>query len=264
MPSLRPRNLAHILALFAIAACVQVQDGGADSVHVKIDTTSGLLAGAPARVDSAPASTAPRPMPRIGPDSVLTARSLGTPAQQAALRRDTAVALAAPAELPVPPTGVAAGRAAEPSSVAGGVSPGPMQVPVAGVTPAMLHDSYDELRGGTRRHEALDILAPRGTPVLSATGGRVLKLFSSRAGGLMVYAADSAEHFILMYGHLDAYAPGLAAGQPLRRGQALGIVGTTGDAPATVPHLHFAMARTTDVATWWKGTPVNPYLYLRP
>ena len=105
----------------------------------------------------------------------------------------------------------------------------------------------------------LDIPAPRGTPVLSATGGRVLKLFDSKAGGKMVYAADSSEHFILMYAHLDSYANGLAEGQPLTRGQVIGTVGTTGNAPPNLPHLHFAIARSNDVKVWWKGMPVNPY-----
>jgi murein DD-endopeptidase MepM/ murein hydrolase activator NlpD len=134
-----------------------------------------------------------------------------------------------------------------------------MIVPVSGVSRSALHDTYNELRGGTRIHEALDILAPRGTPVLSATNGRVLKLFNSKPGGLMVYAADSTGRFILMYGHLDAYAPGLADGQPLVRGQKIGIVGTTGNAPANTPHLHFALARSANINEWWKGTPVNPY-----
>ena len=140
-----------------------------------------------------------------------------------------------------------------------------MGIPLAGVPASALRDTYEEMRGGgTRTHEALDILAPRGTPVLSAANGRVLKLFNSKAGGLMVYAADSSEHFILMYGHLDAYAPGLTDGQPLRRGQPLGTVGTSGNAAPTVPHLHFAIARSTDVKQWWKGAPVNPYPLLAP
>jgi murein DD-endopeptidase MepM/ murein hydrolase activator NlpD len=134
-----------------------------------------------------------------------------------------------------------------------------MMVPVSGVPASTLYDNYDEVRGGTRKHEALDIPAPRGTPVLSAANGRVLKLFNSKAGGLMVYAADSTERFILMYAHLDAYQPGLADGQPLLRGQQIGIVGTTGNAPPGVPHLHFAIARSSDVKQWWKGAPVNPY-----
>jgi murein DD-endopeptidase MepM/ murein hydrolase activator NlpD len=129
---------------------------------------------------------------------------------------------------------------------------------------SQLYDTYAELRGGTRQHEALDILAARGTPVISAASGRVLKLFDSKAGGLMVYAADSSERFIPMYGHLDAYAPGLAAGQALRRGQQIGIVGTTGNAPPGAPHLHFAIARSADLTEWWKGAPVNPFLLLKP
>ena len=138
-----------------------------------------------------------------------------------------------------------------------------MIIPVRGIVVSALRDNYDEIRG-TRKHEALDILAARGTPVLSAAPGRVLKLFNSKAGGLMVYAADSTEHFILMYAHLDAYQPGLADGQPLRRGQQIGVVGTTGNAPAGVPHLHFAIARSSNVKQWWKGAPVNPFPLLAP
>ncbi len=139
-----------------------------------------------------------------------------------------------------------------------------LAIPVAGVTAAALYDTYAEVRGGTRPHEALDILAARGSPVLSAAKGRVLKLFDSKPGGLMVYATDSSEKFILMYGHLDAYAPGLADGQKLERGQQIGVVGTTGNAPPGTPHLHFAIARSTDVKQWWKGAPVNPFPLFRP
>jgi murein DD-endopeptidase MepM/ murein hydrolase activator NlpD len=89
--------------------------------------------------------------------------------------------------------------------------------------------------------------------------GRVLKLHESVAGGLMVYAADAADRFILMYGHLDRYAEGLADGASLRRGQVIGYVGTTGNAPPGTPHLHFAIARGRPSVKWWKGTPVNPY-----
>lgn len=139
-----------------------------------------------------------------------------------------------------------------------------LSIPVAGVQASQLRDTYNELRGGTRSHEAIDILAPRGTPVLAATGGRVLKLFNSKPGGLMVYATDSTERFIMMYGHLDAYAPGLADGQPIRRGQQIGTVGTTGNAPPGTPHLHFAVATSADVRQWSKGVPVNPYPLLTP
>jgi uncharacterized membrane protein len=132
-------------------------------------------------------------------------------------------------------------------------------MPLAGIDPAQLHDSFNDLRGGgVRRHEALDIMAPRRTPILSAASGKVLKLFTSKAGGLMIYAADSSERFILMYAHLDAYADGLRGDQPVQRGQLLGYVGSTGNASPNAPHLHFALARTDNVAQWWKGTPVDP------
>lgn len=135
-------------------------------------------------------------------------------------------------------------------------------VPVAGVQPKDLLDTFDEARGA-RRHNALDIPAPRGTPVLSAADGRVLRLFSSAAGGLMIYATESSERFVLMYAHLDRYAAGLADGTPVRRGDTIGYVGTTGNAPPNVPHLHFAIARTADVTKWWTGLPVDPLPLLR-
>ena len=136
-------------------------------------------------------------------------------------------------------------------------------IPVTGVFAKELRDTFTEARGQGRVHDAIDIPAARGTHVLAATPGRVLKLFTSKAGGLMVYAADSSERFILMYGHLDGYAPGLADGSPLTRGQTIGFVGTTGNAPPNLPHLHFAIARSTDISRWWQGTPVNPYPLLR-
>jgi murein DD-endopeptidase MepM/ murein hydrolase activator NlpD len=137
-------------------------------------------------------------------------------------------------------------------------------VPVQGVMRSELRDSYDEARGA-RVHEALDIIVARGTPVLSAADGRVLKLFNSVPGGLMVYAADPSERFILLYGHLDAFAPGLTDGMPLQRGQVIGYVGTTGNAPAGTPHLHFGIMRGNPSVSWWEGMPVNPYpLFVAP
>jgi murein DD-endopeptidase MepM/ murein hydrolase activator NlpD len=132
-------------------------------------------------------------------------------------------------------------------------------IPLAGVKPTDLRDTFNEVRGGgTRKHEALDILAPRGTPVMSASSGRVLKLHNSKDGGLMVYAADSSDRFVLMYAHLDRYADGLRDSLPLRQGQVIGYVGTTGNAPPNTPHLHFAIAHPRDVKLWWTGTAIDP------
>jgi uncharacterized membrane protein len=140
---------------------------------------------------------------------------------------------------------------------------GELAMPIAGIDPAKLHSNFDELRGGTRRHEALDIMSPRGTPIMSAAKGRVLKLFTSKAGGLMVYAADSSQQFILMYAHLDHYEPGLSDGAPLERGQVIGYVGFTGNAIASAPHLHLAFAKSADIKKWWLGTPIDPLPLLR-
>jgi murein DD-endopeptidase MepM/ murein hydrolase activator NlpD len=132
-------------------------------------------------------------------------------------------------------------------------------MPVVGVVYSALHDNFSERRGGGRMHEALDMMAPRGTPVVSATDGRLLKLHLSKAGGLMVYAADAKDQFILMYAHLDRYADGLVEGAPVHKGQLLGYVGTTGNASANAPHLHFAIARGEPSVHWWKGVAVDPY-----
>jgi uncharacterized membrane protein len=159
-----------------------------------------------------------------------------------------------PSDLAVVPSGVETITADDRALLAREIA-----MPLDGVDPASLHGNFDERRGGgTRLHRALDIMAPRGTPVHAAASGRVLKLFRSVAGGLMVYAADSSERFIMMYAHLDGYAPGLQDGLRLTRGQLIGFVGFTGNAVATAPHLHFAIARSADVKRWSRGAPLDP------
>jgi peptidoglycan LD-endopeptidase LytH len=138
-----------------------------------------------------------------------------------------------------------------------------LEMPVQGITRSELRDTYAEPRGD-HLHEALDIHAARGTPVLSASDGRLLKLFNSKAGGLMVYATDVSERFILLYGHLDRYAEGLGNGMRLERGQIIGYVGTTGNAPPGTPHLHFGILRGQPKHSWSRGVPVNPYPLLVP
>jgi murein DD-endopeptidase MepM/ murein hydrolase activator NlpD len=141
-----------------------------------------------------------------------------------------------------------------------GDAPRPLAMPVAGIDPSTIHDSFDEMRGGaTRRHDALDILAPRGTNVVATDDGTVKKLFTSVAGGLTVYQYDPDERYCYYYAHLDAYAAGLHEGQILRRGDLVGYVGTTGNAPKETPHLHFAVIRLDPDKRWWTGTPIDPY-----
>jgi murein DD-endopeptidase MepM/ murein hydrolase activator NlpD len=132
-------------------------------------------------------------------------------------------------------------------------------MPLDGIDPTTLRNNFDERRGGgSRQHEALDIMAPRGTPIRSAAAGRVLSLFTSANGGLMVYAADPSERWVLMYAHLDRYAPGLTDSSRLARGQIIGYVGSTGNASPNAPHLHFAIARSADVKRWSRGKPIDP------
>lgn len=134
-----------------------------------------------------------------------------------------------------------------------------IEMPLEGIDPTTMRSNFDERRGGgTRQHQALDIMAPRGTPIRAAARGRVLKLFTSANGGLMIYAADSSERFVLMYAHLDRYAPGLADGAAIARGQVIGYVGSTGNASPNAPHLHFAVARSADVKRWSRGKPIDP------
>ena len=137
-------------------------------------------------------------------------------------------------------------------------SPGPMIIPVAGVDRSALHDMFNEVRGD-RRHEAIDIMAPRGTPVIATDNGMVKKLFTSVPGGLTIYEFDPAQRFCYYYAHLDRYADGLHEGQPLHRGDVIGYVGTTGNAPKDTPHLHFAVIRLDPNKRWWKGSYIDPY-----
>ena len=137
-------------------------------------------------------------------------------------------------------------------------------IPVAGVKPAELRDTFSDARSEGRVHDAIDIPAPRGTPVLAAAGGRVVKLFQSAKGGTTVYQLAAAdEHFVFYYAHLDHYADGLAEGHAARRGETIGYVGDTGNAGPGNTHLHFQIYRVADPRHFWTGENVNPYPLLR-
>ena len=136
--------------------------------------------------------------------------------------------------------------------------------PVQGLDPARLRDNFEEGRaGGRRRHEALDIMAPRGTPVVAVDDGRVAKVTRSILGGLSVYQYDLLENRVYFYAHLDGYARGLEAGSFLKRGDLVGFVGSTGNAPENAPHLHFTMFELGSDKRWWKGRASNPYPLLK-
>jgi murein DD-endopeptidase MepM/ murein hydrolase activator NlpD len=139
-----------------------------------------------------------------------------------------------------------------------------LDLPVDAAEAERMKGAFEERRGGgSRLHEAVDILAPRGTPVRAVEDGTVAKLFLSKAGGISVYQFDASERFTYYYAHLDRYAEGLREGQRVERGDVIGYVGTTGNAPRNTPHLHFAIFELTPQKRWWEGTPVDPYLVFR-
>lgn len=141
------------------------------------------------------------------------------------------------------------------------VGPSGLAIPVAGVKPRELIDTYTQARaGGSRAHDAIDIMAATGTPVVAAAPGRVEKLFFSQGGGgISVYVRSDDQRWMYYYAHLSAYAPGLREGQHLLRGAPVGYVGFTGNANPAGPHLHFAINRMAPGEKWYQGTPINPY-----
>jgi murein DD-endopeptidase MepM/ murein hydrolase activator NlpD len=133
-----------------------------------------------------------------------------------------------------------------------------LEVPVEGIDRKTLRGSFAEGRGG-RVHEAIDILAPRGTPVVAVENGRIEKLFTSQRGGLTIYQFDPSRTYCYYYAHLDRYADGLREGQEVTRGQVIGYVGTSGNASPQTPHLHFTIFKLAEDKRWWHGAPINPF-----
>ncbi|QAY78997.1 M23 family metallopeptidase [Sphingosinicella sp. BN140058] len=141
------------------------------------------------------------------------------------------------------------------------LGPTGLAIPVAGIKASQLADTYSQSRaGGARVHNAIDIMAPAGTPVVAAAPGTVEKLFfSDGGGGITAYVRSADKAWTFYYAHLQAYAPGLHEGQAVKQGDAIGLVGSTGNANPAGPHLHFAINRMAAGEDWHEGTPINPY-----
>jgi peptidoglycan LD-endopeptidase LytH len=138
-----------------------------------------------------------------------------------------------------------------------------LAVPVSGVERRVLTPTFGDPRGGGKRvHEALDIMASRGTPVVAADSGTIVKLFQSKPGGTTIYQFDPSGSYCYYYAHLDRYAEGLAQGNAVERGQTIGYVGSTGNASPDAPHLHFAIFRLGPEKHWWEGVAIDPYVVL--
>lgn len=136
---------------------------------------------------------------------------------------------------------------------------GTLLVPVQGITPRDLQDTFTDTRSEGRSHDAIDIMAPAGTPVLAVDDGRIEKLFSSKQGGLTIYQFNPDSTLAYYYAHLQGYAGGIAEKQEVRRGDVLGYVGVTGNSAPDAPHLHFAIFQLGPEKKWFKGVPINPY-----
>jgi murein DD-endopeptidase MepM/ murein hydrolase activator NlpD len=219
----------------------------------------------PPPADTAGATSSAEPQPQSPPQSQSQSQSQSAPpaatlgAQPAAPAADAAstpAGSAAPTEM---------SKFHGVSARAGGDPEGQrllarhaLLVPVAGIAPAALADNYRQRRAG-HEHEAIDILAPAGTPVLAADDGRIAKLFHSKPGGLTIYQFDPAARLAFYYAHLQRYAQGVREGMDVRRGDVIGYVGSTGNADPGTPHLHFAVFRLGDPPKWWQGEAVNPY-----
>lgn len=153
---------------------------------------------------------------------------------------------AAPSSSPTPPVGSAA-----------------LLIPVAGVRPDQLLDTYADARSEGRVHNAIDIIATRGTPVIAAANGRIVKLFYSERGGITIYQLSADERMIYYYAHLDRYADGLTENHAARQGEVIGYVGDTGNAGSGNYHLHFSISAIANPKRYWDGVNINPYPLLR-
>jgi len=185
------------------------------------------------------------------------------PVQQPA---ETQITQVTPVETPAPVP--AAAPTPEPTPQSNPIASsfvGQMQliIPVAGVRPDQLIDTFDDARSEGRVHDAIDIPAPAGTPVLAASAGKILKLFQSERGGTTIYQLSSDEKTVYYYAHLQSYADGLTEGKLVRQGETIAYVGDTGNAGVGNYHLHFSIASVTDPKRYWEGTNINPYPLLR-
>ena len=165
---------------------------------------------------------------------------------------------------PVKPLAVPPGDviAAAPAESTGDQSSSRLQAPIDGMNIEALKGGFSEVRGN-RGHEAVDILKPRGTPIHAVTDGTIAKLFFSKQGGNTIYEFDRDGRLCYYYAHLERYADGLHDGQSVSRGEVLGYVGTSGNAPPGTPHLHFAVFELTADRKWWQGRPLDPYMVFK-
>lgn len=192
--------------------------------------------------DQQPVVVTPGPSPEASRSSTATPRQAQSPSP---ILSPTPIVSPSPAPIVVSP------------------NPGSLLIPVAGVRAEELHDTFDAARSEGRVHDAIDIPAPHGTPVLAAADGTIVKLFQSERGGITIYELSADQKYFYYYAHLDRYADGLAEGQIVKQGATIAYVGDTGNAGAGNYHLHFSIAIASDPKRWWEGVNINPYPLLK-
>ena len=191
---------------------------------------------------------------RPGSDLVLSAE----PAKPVVVHDDHDVSAAGPAD-----ARMSAAPTPAPTATAGDIPRSRLRVPIDGETIESLKGGFSETRGGNRPHEAVDILAPRNTPVHAVESGTIAKLFTSKAGGLTIYQFDPTGHLCYYYAHLQRYADDVKEGLKVSQGDVIGYVGTSGNAPPNTPHLHFAVFELNADKRWWQGKALDPYLVFK-
>ncbi len=199
---------------------------------------------------------APLAAPRGDAEAGVTPSSKSSP---------TPAPTASPSESPAPtpsPSPAQQGQAA-PDGQAPQAGEGRLLIPVAGVRPEQLQDTFKDSRSEGRVHDAIDIMAPRDTPVVAAAPGRVIKLFNSQRGGITLYQLDDDNTTVYYYAHLERYAEGIKEGHYARRGETIGYVGDSGNATPGNTHLHFQVYRVKDPKHFWTGENLNPYPLLK-
>jgi murein DD-endopeptidase MepM/ murein hydrolase activator NlpD len=239
---------------FFIAVCAFIALVGAWTLGREIYTSTqpGSLPGTPQ--SAAPAVGPVQAESTILPGATAVQRTAATKPTEAMRQEATLAAIR-----PLPPTALTPASRVDELDIAS-VRSRALTIPVKGTTAPQLKDTFMQARAAGVPHDAIDIMAPRGTPVLAVEDGRVAKLFSSKAGGITLYQFDRDSRYAYYYAHLDGYVDGMTEGAAVTKGQVIGYVGSTGNASPDAPHLHFALFKLGPERQWWQGVPLNPYL----
>src|SRR5262245_25296596 len=144
------------------------------------------------------------------------------------------------------------------------VKPVGLIIPVEGGRPSDLHDTFYAARSDGRVHRAIDIMVPRGTPVLTASDNEIVRIGRNRLGGKIIYQLSDDKKIIFYYAHLDRYTTDLRVNDSVQQSDVIAYVGCTSNANPNNYHLHFSiLIAGADPKKLWKGNSINPYPMLR-